>query len=272
MVEAASAAQGPRAPVLFVGPGAPDLARDPGPAGAALARFGDGAPRPHAALVVSAHWPAGREVGLTSALTNHALAGPSDEALPDVRWSAPGAPDVAARAAAALEGAGFRARLDPARGLDPAVWAPLRILYPAADVPVVEVALPSHPPARLVAFGAALAPLRDAGVMVVCSGGPALAGDDDTGEGLPGSGAVAAAFWEWVAGRLDASDVDGLVRWREGAPGAALADSTAGRLAPLLVALGARVPGDRVEWVYRGVEPGAGPGSFAWLQAQDRRR
>jgi 4,5-DOPA dioxygenase extradiol len=258
-----------RAPVLFVGHGAPTMALDPGPAGAALARFGDTHPRPHAVLAVSAHWQAGRELGVTSALVNHAMHdfGGFDDALYELRWPAPGAPDLAARAAAALEGAGFRTRLEPARGLDHGVWIPLRIMYPAADVPVVQVALPMLPPAELSRFGAALASLREEGVLVLCSGGLV---HNLSQIRLGASGAEveewAASFSEWVAGRLADSDAKGLLRWREEAPGAALAVPTTEHLDPLFVALGARAPDDRLEWVHRGIELGSlDLGSFAWM-------
>jgi 4,5-DOPA dioxygenase extradiol len=250
MVEPVRAAHGGRAPVLFVGLDAAALARDPGPAGAALARFGDSTPRPAAVLVVSAQWQAGREIGITSALVNRGLPGAGEAGDPgDAAWSPPGAPDVAARAAAALEAAGFRARLDPARGLDAGAWVPLRILYPSGDVAVVQAALPALSPAQLVAFGAALAPLRDEGVLLLGSGG--------LEPGEPGAAELPARVAAWI----DAGDVDGVRRWREQAPGGRQLD-------PLLVALGARAPGDLVRWVHRGVEPGSADlGGVAWLAA-----
>jgi 4,5-DOPA dioxygenase extradiol len=259
----------PRAPVLFVSHGAPTIALDPGAFGADLAAFAARTGTPRAIVVVSAHWTGGRELGVTSAAQNrivHDFAG-FPEALYRIRWPAPGAPDVAARVAAILDGAGFRARLDPVRGLDHGAWVPLRIAWPEATVPVVQVALPEAPPPRLLEFGAALAPLRDEGVLLVASGGVVhnlwhvRLGDPDA---APDAWAV--DFDRWLDEKLRARDVAGLVRWREDAPHAAVAAPTSEHLDPLFVALGAALPGDRLETVHAGIVHGnLGMRSFALL-------
>jgi 4,5-DOPA dioxygenase extradiol len=196
-------------------------------------------------------------VGVTSAARPRLLFDFSGfpEALYQIRWPAPGAPDVAARAAAVLEAAGFRARLDPQRGLDHGAWVPLRILFPDADVPVVQAALPQLPPEGLVRFGAALAPLRGEGVLLVASGGLVhnlgrVRLDDPEGPVEP----WAAAFDAWVAERLARGDVAALLRWREQAPAAVEAAPTSEHLDPLFVALGARAGDDRYQAVHASVQ------------------
>lgn len=248
-----------RAGVLFVSHGAPTVALEPGGLGAALAAFAAAEPRPSAAVVVSAHWTSGRELGITSAARNrivHDFGGFPDE-LYRLRWPAPGAPDLAARAAALLEAAGFRTRLDPLRGLDHGAWIPLRFAWPEAEVPVVQVALPLADPGGLAKMGAALAPLRGEGVLVVASGGVVhnlgLVRLDARGA-APDPWAV--EFDAWVAARIAALDVDGLARWREEAPHAERAAPTSEHLAPLFVALGARVAGDRPETIYDAIHHG----------------
>jgi 4,5-DOPA dioxygenase extradiol len=240
-------------PVLFVSHGAPTVALEEGGFAAALASFAASIPRPRAILVVSAHWTTPWEIGITSAARHRLIydfAGFPD-ALYRLEWPARGAPDVAARAAALLEGAGFRARLDPVRGLDHGAWIPLRLAFPEADVPVAQLALPDVEAPVLGKIGASLAPLRDEGVLVVASGGllhnlrlvrlgdPAAPPDPWARE-----------FDAWAAARIAALDVEGLARWREEAPYASRAAPTPEHLHPLFVALGARRADDRSETIF----------------------
>ena len=247
-----------RAPVLFVSHGAPTIALDPGAFGEALAAFAASAGRPRAVVAVSAHWLAHRELGVTAAPRNRVMHdfGGFPRPLYALDWPAPGAPDVSARAAALLGAAGFRAALDPARRLDHGVWIPLRLAWPAADVPTVQVSLPDGDPATLARLGTALAPLRDEGILLVASGGlvhnlgAVRFGDAER----PDEWAV--RFDAWAADRIAARDLPGLARWRD-APGGALAHPTPEHLAPVFVALGAALPGDRVETVFEGIQHGS---------------
>jgi 4,5-DOPA dioxygenase extradiol len=249
----------PRAPVLFVSHGAPTVALEPGGLGASLGAFAAALGRPRAVAIVSAHWTARRELGIASAPQHrivHDFGGFPPE-LYALRWPAPGAPDVAARAAALLEQAGFRAALDPHRPLDHGAWIPLRLAWPAADVPVVQLALPDAEPPALARMGAALAPLRDEGVLLVGSGGIVhnlarvrLGGPEDP----PDPWAV--RFDAWVAERVAALDLHGLARWRDEGPDAFLAQPTPEHLAPIFVALGAQAPGDRPETIHQGIRHG----------------
>lgn len=249
----------PRAPVLFVSHGAPTVALEPGAFGAALAGFAASAGRPRALVVVSAHWTAGRELGVTSAARHRLIYdfGGFPEALYRLEWPAPGAPDVAARAAALLGAAGFHPALDPLRGLDHGVWIPLRLAWPAADVPVVQVALPAADPAELLRLGAALRPLRDEGVLLVASGGVVHnLGQVDFGP-APAPVPWAVRFDAWVRDRVAALDAAGLGRWREDAPDALRAHPTPEHLAPIFVALGARADGDRPDTLHEEIVYGS---------------
>jgi 4,5-DOPA dioxygenase extradiol len=247
-----------RAPVLFVSHGAPTVAVEAGGLDVALGTFAASIGRPRAIFVVSAHWTARRTLGVTAAPRNRLVYdfGGFPPELYALEWPAPGAPDVAARAAALLEQAGFRTALDPARGLDHGAWIPLRLGWPAADVPVVQVALPEAEPAALLRMGAALAPLRDEGILLVASGGVVhnLGRVRFGPEGEPDPWAV--RFDGWVRDRVAALDVGGLARWRDDAPDAALAQPTPEHLDPIFVALGARAPGDRVEELFEGIRYG----------------
>lgn len=248
-----------RAPVLFVSHGAPTVALEAGGFAAALSEFAASFPRPRAILVVSAHWTTRWEIGITSAARHrliHDFAGFPD-ALYRMTWPAPGAPDVAARAAALLEGGGFRARLDPVRGLDHGAWIPLRLAYPEADVPVAQLALPELEAPVLARIGGLLAPLRDEGVLVVASGGLLHnLGLVRLGERGASPDPWAREFDAWTAARIAALDVDGLARWRAEAPYAARAAPTSEHLDPVFLALGARREGDRPETIFDEIRHG----------------
>jgi 4,5-DOPA dioxygenase extradiol len=248
-----------RAPILFVSHGAPTVALEAGGLASALGAFAAALGKPRAVAVVSAHWVTRRVVPVTSAARHrivHDFGGFPRE-LYELRWPAPGAPDVAERASALLEAAGFRSQLDPQHGLDHGAWIPLRLAWPAADVPVVQIGLPAEEPPVLARMGAALAPLRDEGVLLVCSGGIVhnlsrvrLGGAEDPPDGW------ALRFDAWVAERVAAVDLHGLARWREEGPDADLAQPTPEHLAPIFVALGAAAPGDRPETVHEGIRHG----------------
>jgi 4,5-DOPA dioxygenase extradiol len=246
-----------RTPVLFVSHGAPTVALERGAYADALRAFA-AAGRPRAVVVVSAHWTARRTLGVTASPRTRLLYDFTGfpRALYALQWPAPGAPDVAARVAALLGAAGFAASLDPARGLDHGAWVPLSLGWPAADVPVVQVALPDAGAGTLLGLGAALAPLRDEGILLVASGGAVHnLGRVRLGEeGAPD--AWAARFDAWCAERVAALDAAGLERWRESAPDAFLAHPTPEHFGPVLVAIGARAPGDRAVTLHEGIRYG----------------
>ncbi len=159
-------------PALFVGHGAPTFALDPGAAGAALAAAPDRWPRPRAVLSVSAHWNSSvpRLGGAARPETVHDFWG-FPQPLYDLQYPAPGDPDLARRAAELLGQAGLSADIAPHRGLDHAVWIPLRLMYPGAEVPVVPMSIQSRlGPEHHLHLGQVLAPLLTQGVLLVASG------------------------------------------------------------------------------------------------------
>ena len=128
-------------------------------------------PRPDAILVVSAHWEAAPlTIGSTTTetpLTYDFWGFP--EHYYDVTYDAPGAPGLAARVQAVLPD-GEPVSQDPSRRLDHGAYVPLTVMYPDADVPVLQISMPTLDPQRLLALGARLRPLRDEGVLVIGSG------------------------------------------------------------------------------------------------------
>ncbi|QDZ08068.1 dioxygenase [Sphingomonas panacisoli] len=128
--------------------------------------------RPKAILLVSGHWE-------ESAITLHTGTRPGllydyygfPEHTYHLRWDASGAPDLARRAAALLNRAGFETREEHERGWDHGVFIPMKVAVPNADIPLVQMSLRADlDPADHIAIGRALAPLRDDGVLIVGSG------------------------------------------------------------------------------------------------------
>jgi aromatic ring-opening dioxygenase catalytic subunit (LigB family) len=125
-----------------------------------------------ALLVVSAHWEEAVPTVMSSAHPPmlYDYYGFPPEAY-EITWPAPGAPELAARVRELLGGAGFTTGEDPKRGYDHGTFVPLKLAYPNADVPVVQLSLKTGlDPAEHIAMGRALAPLRDEGVYIIGSG------------------------------------------------------------------------------------------------------
>jgi 4,5-DOPA dioxygenase extradiol len=228
-------------PTLFLAHGSPMLALDGEAWGPAMTALGKSLPAVRAILVCSAHWEAAGPFRLSSAKAPGVLHdfGGFPEALYALDYPAPGSPDLAARAAGLLQGAGLEAVLDPGRALDHGAWVPLRYLAPDAAVPVVQLSLPRpRTPAQLLAAGRALAPLRREGVLILGSGGIVHNLRRLDWDGGTGPRPWAKAFDDWVREHLQTGTAEALTEWPE-APGAAEAVPTSEHLDPLFVALGA---------------------------------
>ena len=239
-----------RLPSLFLSHGSPMLAVDDSPAGRFLDGLGERLGRPRAIVIASAHFMARQPaVGADPhPATAHDFNG-FPPALYQLRYSAPGDPELAGRVAELLRETDLPATLLPEHGLDHGVWVPLRRMYPQADLPVVPVAVLPQADARThLALGRTLAPLRDQGVLVIGSGGFVhnlgdLAWHDATAA-MPG---WAREFAGWMRARLADGDIDALLDWSMRAPHSRRAHPTPEHLLPLFVALGAAGPAPRAE-------------------------
>lgn len=128
--------------------------------------------RPRAILLISAHWEA-RDITVHLGTGQPLLYDYSGfpEHTYRLRWDAPSAPDVGARAASLLAGAGFAVGEECARGWDHGVFIPMKVMVPDADIPLAQLSLRRDlDPAAHIAMGRALAPLREEGVLIVGSG------------------------------------------------------------------------------------------------------
>lgn len=242
-------------PTIFVSHGAPDLLLHPSPAREFLSELGRTLPVPRAVVCVSAHWTTNAPSVDSAAQprTIHDFGGFPDE-LCRIRYPAPGAPDLARDVSDRLATAGVPA-IVMERGLDHGAWVPLRLMYPDAHVPIVQLALQPHlGAAHHHALGRALAKLRHENVLVLASGGAT----HNLGE--LGSGDVAPnwvrAFDDWLVERAAAGDADALVDYRKRAPDARRNHPTEEHFLPLHVALGAAGEGARGTALHRSVQYG----------------
>jgi 4,5-DOPA dioxygenase extradiol len=239
-------------PVLFVSHGSPMLALEgpEHPYVRSLGAYARSLPaRPRGILAVSAHWVS-REPRVTSGDRPgvvHDFFGFPPE-LGRMDYPAPGDPSMAARVALATG-----ARPDPARGLDHGVWAVLRHLFPAADVPVVQVSLPPGLPEGALDLGRRLRPFREEGWLVLASGGLVHnlgEADSSAPEGAADPWALEAEAW--IMDALARGDLRGLLDHRALWPGSRRAAPTTEHLDPLFVALGAAGTGEAPRTVHEG--------------------
>ncbi len=203
---------------------------------------------PTAILVVSAHWETkGFRIASGSGLPLIYDYYGFPPATYEIRYDAPGEPKLAARAAALLGAAGVPVALDPDHGFDHGVFVPMKVAFPEATLPVVEMSVERDlDPALHIAAGRALAPLRDEGVLFIGSG---MSFHDLKAFGDTRFTRPSQAFDHWLTATLMQSGdarADRLARWAE-APGAQAAHPTAEHLIPLMVAAGASdEPGEKI--------------------------
>jgi 4,5-DOPA dioxygenase extradiol len=228
-----------RVPALYLGHGAPPLVDDPVWPGE-LARWAKELPRPKAILIVSAHW---EESPLTIGATRTVPLVYDFYGFPqryyEVTYPAPGAPQLAERVRQLL-GNDTPTADEPLRGLDHGAYVPLLVMYPQADIPVLQISMPSLDAKELLDIGRKLAPLGDEGVLVIGSGFmthglPFLR--DFRPDAPPPS--WSREFDAWAAETLAKGDVDALIDYRRRAPGLPYAHPTVDHFVPLFVALGA---------------------------------
>ncbi|MFE3903446.1 dioxygenase [Streptomyces sp. NPDC059153] len=227
-----------RMPALYLSHGAPPLADDPVWPGE-LAAWSAQLPRPRAILMVSAHW---EEAPLALGATETVPLVYDFWGFPEhyyrVQYAAPGAPALAENVRKLLRGAGTPVQDIPDRGLDHGAYVPLVEMFPGADIPVLQISMPTLDPQKLMDIGRKLAPLRDEGVLIVGSGffTHNLAALRHAGGGTPG---WSAEFDDWGNRALQARDIDALLDFERKSPAGRLAHPRTEHFAPLFVTLGA---------------------------------
>jgi 4,5-DOPA dioxygenase extradiol len=229
-----------RMPAIYIGHGAPPLLDD-ALWTSQLASWSGDLPRPTGILIISAHWESA-PLSLSSAAPNTPLVydfGGFDQRFYEMTYRTPDASALAQRVAAMMPDT-EPVHQHASRGLDHGAWVPLKVMYPDADIPVLQVSLPTYDPERLIELGRRLRPLRDEGVLIIGSGflthGLPFLRDFRTDAAPPG---WSVDFDAWAADALRRGDVDTLAAFRSQAPGMPYAHPTVEHFAPIFVTLGA---------------------------------
>lgn len=234
------------------------FALESGTTGAALAAWAKDLVRAHGALrgvvVMSPHWMArGPAVMINPApQTWHDFGGFPPE-LYKLQYPAPGSTPLGLEVLGLLKQSGIAAQADPERPLDHGAWVPLMHLFPAADVPVVQVALPVQAgPQEVLAMGRALQGLRESGVLIIGSGSMT----HNLNEFFGGERAplpYVLEFSRWIEAALQRGDVNALLDYRAQAPHAVRAHPSEDHFLPLFFALGAAGDGAATHYLSREV-------------------
>jgi len=230
-------------PALYIGHGAPPLLDDP-LWSSQLSAWGNELVHPTAILVVSAHWEfAPLTLGSTSGATPVIYDfGGFAPRFYNLQYRAPGAPDLAARIKGLMNEIVAE---QPNRGLDHGAYIPLLKMFPKADIPVLQMSIPTYDPEKLFAIGKKLAPLREEGVLIIGSGfmthGLPFLRDFSIDATPPG---WSVEFDLWAQEVLSRGAVDELMNYKTLAPGMPYAHPTVEHFAPIFITLGAATQAD----------------------------
>lgn len=228
-------------PALYLSHGAPPLLDDPEWMDG-LFRWSQSMPKPTAVLIISAHWESA-PLSLSASGAGTPLVydfGGFDRRYYELTYPTPDAGALARRVAAMMPSA-EPVHEHSSRGLDHGAWVPLKVMYPLADVPVLQLSIPTHDPDRLLELGRRLRPLRDEGILVIGSGfmthGLPYLTREMVMDNVP-------PWWSqdfdsWAADALARGDVDTLASYTAKAPGVQYAHPTVDHYIPLFVTLGA---------------------------------
>jgi 4,5-DOPA dioxygenase extradiol len=233
-------------PALYIGHGAPLLLDDP-VWSSEIAGITEKFEKPKAILIVSAHWESA-PVTITSPIAGTPLVydfGGFDPKFYQMTYESPDATALAARIAAMMPD--NEQLHESKRGLDHGAWVPLKIMYPDADIPVLQLSMPTSDPGKLIALGKRLRPLRDEGVLIVGSGfmthGLPFLRDWSIDAKAPG---WSSDFDQWAADAISRGDVDMLASYKDLAPAVNYAHPTVEHFTPLFVTLGAATEADAI--------------------------
>ena len=257
-----------KTPTIFVSHGAPTLLLDKTPTNNFLKNLGKSIDKPSAIICISAHWETSQPMVTFSEnpKTIYDFYGFPDE-LYKVQYPAPGNPVLAEKVITLLKEAGFHASGDTSRGLDHGAWVPLKLMYPNADVPIVQLSVQSHLGAEHhFKMGRALSSLRDEGVLILGSGG---ATHNLREFGLYSQDAqpveYAKQFDNWLAKNILEANTKPLLNYLEEGPHARRNHPTPEHFLPLFVPLGATGNSATGRLLHSAIEYGIlSMAAFAW--------
>ena len=228
-----------KAPALYIGHGAPMLLDDQLWT-SQLKDIAGKIERPSAILIVSAHWESA-PITLSNPAANTPLVydfSGFDRKFYEMTYNSPDASSLAAKVAALMPKNESIAQSN--RGLDHGAWVPLRVMYPGADIPVLQMSMPTSDPGKLMEIGKRLQPLRDEGVLIIGSGfmthGLPYIRDWRPDASAP---TWSSEFDTWAAEKIASGDIDALASYKDIAPGVRFAHPTVEHFTPLFITLGA---------------------------------
>lgn len=240
-----------RQPVLFLSHGSPMTALGGDALSTVWNELAMKLERPTAIVMISAHWTTRLPIvgGSATPTTIHDFGGFPD-ALYQIRYPAPGAPALAQRIKQLLSDSDQAAGIDASHGLDHGAWVPLRVLFPAADIPVLQLSVQPERCARHhLALGAALAPLIDENILIIASGHMTHNLREFMSPSTERPSPAARAFRDWTHEQLMTNHTETLLDWLHKAPEPLAAHPTPEHFLPLFVALGAAGIDHHTEWL-----------------------
>ncbi|MBI1619578.1 DODA-type extradiol aromatic ring-opening family dioxygenase [Aquamicrobium zhengzhouense] len=255
-------------PSLFISHGGPNIVIDDTPARHYLEGISGLVPAPKAIVIVSAHFEAQGATVVTDPNPGmiYDFGGFAPE-LYEMVYPAPGEPKLAGRVLQMLNDAGIPASAVEKRGFDHGTWTPLKLAFPEANIPVVQVSVdPDRDAHWHYALGKALAPLRDEGILLIGSGHithnlralfPVMRGSAAPDPALMEK---VNAFTLWFADRFAENDRDAILDWKNRAPFPAENHPTDEHLMPIFFAYGAGGDQPRIERAHSSKQYGF----FAW--------
>jgi 4,5-DOPA dioxygenase extradiol len=254
-----------KTPVIFLSHGAPTLVTDDIPARAFIKGLGPRFRDVRAVLCISAHWETDEPTvnALNKPSTIHDFYGFPDE-LYKVNYPAHGSPSVADDVVKALSESGIHCEIDHARGLDHGAWVPLSLMFPEANISIVQLSIQHNlDPAKYLDLGHALQPLRDKKILILGSGGAVhpLGYFTPRFDGSPPE-KWATDFEAWLTDKVRRGDNGSLLEYRRRAPYPERAHPRPDHRMPLIVVVGAagvNVPGVKIHdsWTWGDLGMGA---------------
>ncbi len=255
-------------PTLFVSHGAPDLILQANSDVHFFRELGQSLPRPRAILCISAHWdtPAPATTGPVLPQTIHDFYGFAAE-LYEMRYPCPGEPELARTITQCLASSGIDCGVSPQRGLDHGTWIPLKLMFPEADIPVIQLSIQTNRDTRHhYQIGQTLAPLRHEGVLIIGSGG-ATHNLKEFGRYAVDAPplAYATAFDDWLAASIENGAIEDMLEYRARAPEARRNHPSEDHFLPIFAPLGAAGQNPKGAGIYRNINYGIlSMAAYAW--------
>lgn len=245
-------------PALFVSHGSPMIMVSPSPARDFLSSLSQHIERPRAILSVTAHWATAKPTVSVDPKpeTLHDFGG-FPAALYDLRYPAPGAPDVGQEAARLLQENGIDTAISHKRAFDHGTWTALKLAYPDADIPIAEMSVqPRHSAAWHYRLGQILAPLRDDNVLIIGTG----AMTHNLSAYMSGTFTTPPAwvteFVDWMHDTIGENRIGALLDYETTAPHVQANHPSVEHILPLFVTLGAGSPNIAGERLHASIDYG----------------